>query len=127
MPYTHSINTESNLIVVKSYGRITDADTAILRKNVESDPKFNRGMDKIVDLSGAAQYELTMAFIEDFAKNPILNSTSTIVVIAPSDVAFGTSRAFSVFSGDASKNIHVCRSHSEAGKILDLSNSFDYS
>ncbi|MEH6402054.1 MAG: hypothetical protein V7750_01695 [Sneathiella sp.] len=125
MPYNYTINTEKNLLVVKHYELFADADLQSFRETVENAPHFNTTMDQLVDLSKVTRFELTMPYIEMFAKNPLTDQSSTIVIIATTDIAHGTARAFASYSGEASENIHICRNYSEAEKILNLNNLYD--
>ncbi|MEH6402055.1 MAG: hypothetical protein V7750_01700, partial [Sneathiella sp.] len=82
-------------------------------------------MDQLIDFSEVIRFELTMPYVEMLAKNPLIDETSTIVIVASTDIAYGTARAYTSFSTEGSKNIHLCRNYSEAEKILDLSNLYD--
>jgi len=72
------------------------------------------------DLRQVTKLELSIETIERSAKNPILNPNSEIIIVAPSDIIYGTSRSFMAFKSPASSKVHIFRTVDEAKKYLSL-------
>ncbi|MEH6402053.1 MAG: hypothetical protein V7750_01690 [Sneathiella sp.] len=121
MSFKYSIDTEKNLILIRYSGTITDTDVGSVRHKLTNDSRFNTQLDEIVDFSDVKQFEISMAFNENVAKNPLLKPTSTVIFIVPTDVSFGTARSFISLSGKAESNVHACRNYAEAEEILCIS------
>jgi len=126
MPYAYSINLRSNLIVIRGIEHITDNETTEIIEAIKSDPKFKPSQNQFIDLTMVIKFELSIDYIGKLAKNPLLEATSKTVIIAPSEISFGTARSFMSLSGDAAENILICRSYAEAEGFLNLSGLLDF-
>jgi len=121
MPFKYNIDTDKNLILIKYSGTITETDVDLVRHKLISDIRFNTQLNEVVDFSDVKHFEISMAFNERIAKNSLLEPTSTVIFVVPTDVAFGTARSFISLSGKAERNVHACRSYAEAEEILCIS------
>jgi len=74
----------------------------------------------IVDLSAVTRYEVSSRLIGALAGIPPAQLHEPIVVVAPSDVAYGASRMFQIMSEQVRQGLHVVRTMEEACELLGV-------
>ncbi|MEH6405503.1 MAG: hypothetical protein V7750_19185 [Sneathiella sp.] len=120
MPFDYWIDTKQKLIHVIGHGKLTDDNLASYVHNLKHDPKFDPLFNLFTDLTQVTELELSIENIERSAKNPILSPSSEIIIVAPSDITYGTSRSFMAFKSPSSSKVHIFRTVDEAKKYLSL-------
>jgi len=120
MPYDYRIDTNQKLIYANGHGNLTEENLASYVHNLKHDPDFDPLFNLFLDLTQVTKIEMPIEAIERSAKNPILSPTSEIVIVAKSDIIYGTSRSFMAFKSPSSSKVHLFRTVDEAKKYLSL-------
>lgn len=120
MPYDYWIDTNQKIIHVTGHGKLTDDNFASYVLTLKHDPDFDPRFNLFSDLTQVTEIEMSIETIEKGAKNPILSPTAEIVIVAPSDITYGTSRSFKAFKSPSSSNVHIFRNIDEAKEFLNL-------
>lgn len=118
MPCSYRIDKNVKFVVSTWSGVATDDDVHMYREALLNDPQFDRTYDQLIDFTDVTTFELTLTTIRAVARNRIFGETSRTAIVAPQDVAFGSSRAFQAYS--ASHEVMVFREMGEARCWLKL-------
>jgi hypothetical protein len=118
MPCAYRIDKDLKSVTSRWTGTATDVDVQRYREDLLNDPEFDRSYDQLIDFSDVTAFRVTLKLIQTVARNRIFGETSRTAIVAPEDVAFGSSRAFQAYS--ASHVVMVFRDLEEARRWLDL-------
>ncbi len=120
MPYKYRIDKDQRIIHVTGHGKLTDDNFTSYLHNLKHDPDFDPLFSLFSDLTQVTEIEMSIEVIEWGAKNPILSPDSEVVIVAPSDITYGTSRSFMAFKSPSSSKVHIYRNVDEAKEYLNL-------
>ena len=120
MPVNVRVDRSQKLVVTTYSGHVTDKDVAHQIAQVERNAPYDGDYRAITDFTNVTQFEISSDQIRLVAesKSPLENARR--VIVAPTDVAYGTSRMFQMLSGKTRPNITVVRTLSEAYEALGI-------
>jgi hypothetical protein len=120
MPVTVVVDRKLKLVVTTYSGQVTDADVARQISEIQSGAPYDSEYRAITDFTHVTQFEISSEQIRLVAdsKSPLGNAHR--VMVAPSDVAYGTSRMFQMLAGRTRPNISVVRSLAEAYDVFGI-------
>lgn len=123
MPVQVSVDRNRKLVVTTYSGEVTNADVARQVDEIRSQAPYGADYRSITDFTNVTQFEISADEIRSVAdsKSPLADARR--VMVAPSDVAYGTSRMFQMLAGHTRPNITVVRSMDEAYAVLGISSS----
>ena len=100
-------------------GTIRDADLLAARDAARADPLFPPGFRQLIDLTGASEFDVSSAAAESLAPSSSVAPGTKRAIVAPSDMAFGTSRVFAVYAERHGHDVRVFRFLNDAMRWLD--------
>lgn len=115
MPLSTSVDDARGQVVSVATGVLGLEDLAAERVALNFDPAFRRIFTHLFNLGAAHQLSLTKDQIILWASWTIFDVNARRAIFAPSDVAYGCSRMYSVYRELAGeKNLLVCRELDQA-------------
>lgn len=125
MPVSVRIDRIRKLVITTYSGHVTNADVARQIAEIERDAPYEGDYRVITDFTQVSQFEISSDQIRLVAESKSPLEKAQRVMVAPSDVAYGTSRMFQMLAGRTRPNISVVRTLEDAYKALgvDMSGS----
>lgn len=120
MPVKVEVDRSRKLVVTSYSGEVTDADVRQQVSEVHRLAPYDADYRAITDFTHAAQFNISTDQIKDVAERDSPLSEARRVIVAPSDIAYGTLRMFQSLSSSTRPNIMVVRSLTEAYATLDI-------
>ena len=120
MPVTVRVDRSEKLVVTRYSGQVTDADVARQIADIERNAPYDPEYRAITDFTQVTQFEISADQIRLVAESKSPLEKAHRVMVAPSDVAYGTSRMFQMLAGRTRPNITVVRTLGEAYKTLGI-------
>src|SRR5579859_1830695 len=109
MPVEVAVDRKNKLVITTYSGEVTDADVARQISEVQSHAPYDTGYRAITDFTDVTQFNISTDKIRSVAdtESPLANAKR--VMVAPTDVAYGTSRMFQALATETRPNIVVVR------------------
>ncbi|HVH88559.1 MAG TPA: hypothetical protein VM912_17710 [Terriglobales bacterium] len=120
MPVSVSVDRNRKLVITTYSGQVTDEDVARQISEIGRHAPYETDYRAITDFSDVTQFEISSRQIRLVADSKSPLDQARRVMVAPSDVAYGTSRMFQVLAASTRPNISVVRSMEEAYKVLGI-------
>jgi len=112
MPASYRIDKVGRLVLTTLSGTLVDSDIEGLTQRLMRDPNFSPEYDELIDCTQVSKFQLSRDFFSNTQDRQPFSQAARRAVIAPSDVAFGTSRVFQAWQPEAS--VEVFRTRQEA-------------
>jgi hypothetical protein len=120
MPVHVSIDRNRKLVVTTYSGDVTDADVARQISDIKQQGPYGPAYRVITDFTQVTQFNISSSEIRSVADSESPLADAKRVMVAPSDVAYGTSRMFQSLATRTRPNITVVRSLAEAYAALGV-------
>ena len=115
MPVSYVIDKQNRLVVVTATGVMTLVDVLRFRREVVSDPDFDRSFSQLGDLSAATGIDLTEDEIRLLAQTSVFSLTARRAFVGEKQEVFGLARMYSIFRGlRGDRAIRVFRDRDDA-------------
>ena len=120
MPVEVAVDRNNKLVITTYSGEVTDADVARQISEVQRHAPYDADYRAITDFTGVTQFNISTDKIRSVAdtESPLANAKR--VMVAPTDVAYGTSRMFQALATETRPNIVVVRTLKEAYATLGI-------
>jgi hypothetical protein len=99
---------------------VTDSDVAQQIADIKRHAPFGADYRAITDFTPVTQFNISPEAIRLVAETESPLAAAVRVMVAPSDVAYGTSRMFQSLASQTRPNIHVVRTMDEARTVLGI-------
>ena len=120
MPVTVEVDRKRKLVITRYSGEVTDADVGRQISEINRLSPYDSDYRVITDFTQVSQFEISAQQIRDVAATESPLSKAKRVMVAPSDISYGTSRMFQVLALQTRPNISVVRSLAEAYDVLGI-------
>lgn len=120
MPWHYRIDKELGTVFSEGYGVLTEADLKGHQDALLADTDFDPAYRQLYDFSEVTRLAVSTAFINSLARRAVFSTDSKRAFVAPSDVVFGSARAFEAWHGGLPSEVRVFRDSAEARRWLDL-------
>jgi len=120
MPVHVSIDRARRLVVTTYSGDVTDADVARQVSDIKQQAPYGPAYKVITDFTQVTHFNISSSEIRSVADSESPLADGKRVMVAPSDVAYGTSRMFQSLASRTRPNITVVRSLGEAYAALGV-------
>ncbi|HKT26454.1 MAG TPA: hypothetical protein VJR04_17730 [Terriglobales bacterium] len=120
MPATVRVDRTKKLVVTTYVGQVTNEDVAKQIAEIERNAPYDGEYRVITDFTQVTHFDISSDQIRLVAESKSPLEKARRVMVAPSDVAYGTSRMFQMLAGRTRPNISVVRSLDEAYKTLGI-------
>ena len=114
MPETYEIDMDQRLVRARAWGVFSNADLRDHYLLLIADVRFEPSFLHLANLSDVTEFALEPRVIAEIASWPVFDVGTRRALIAPSDVAYGLSRMFSLHAERAGQNVQVFRTEQEA-------------
>ena len=120
MPVHVSVDRNRKLVVSTYFGEVTDADVARQVSDIRQQAPYGPTYRVITDFTQVTQFNISSSEIRSVAGSESPLAQARRVMVAPSDVAYGTSRMFQTLALGTRPNITVVRTLAEAYAALGI-------
>ncbi len=120
MPIEFHIDTERKIVFSRAYATLSERELEIHRQNVMKHEDFDPGFNQLSNLSEVSRLDVSKDFIYRFARLKYFNGQSKRALVAPSDIVFGSARAYQAWHEGLPSEIAVFRYEAEAREWLNL-------
>ena len=120
MPVQVVVDRNKKLVVTTYSGEVTNADVARQIAEIKQQAPYGSGYRAITDFTEVTQFEVSSDEIRSVADSKSPLAQAQRVMVAPSDVTYGTSRMFQMLAGQTRPNITVVRTLDEAYTVLGI-------
>lgn len=119
MPTSYRIDTQQALVRMRAWGAVTSADLRDHYHRLVADPRFRPEYLHLTNLEAVTGFAIEACVIAEVASWPVFDVGTRRAIVAPSDVAFGLSRMFSLYAERVGQNVRVFREAREAEHWLN--------
>ena len=123
MPVKVEVDRTRKLVVTFYSGEVTDADVRQQIADINRHSPYDPDYRVITDFTQVTQFEISAEQIRDVAATASPLAKARRVMVAPSDIAYGTSRMFQALAWHTRPNITVVRTLAEAYDVLGVQSS----
>lgn len=120
MPVQVAVNRDRKLVITSYSGEVNDADVARQISEIKRNAPYDGEYSAITDFTGVTQFNISLEQIRSVAETVSPLAKSKRVMVAPTDVAYGTSRMFQALAWHTRPNITVVRTLGEAYQVLGI-------
>jgi hypothetical protein len=120
MPVQVLVDRGRKLVVTTYSGDVTDGDVAQQISEIRKQAPYGSAYRAITDFTGVTQFNISSSEIRSVADTESPLADARRVMVAPSDVAYGTSRMFQMLASRTRPNITVVRTLAEAYASLGI-------
>lgn len=121
MPFTLQIIPEQKLVVTKLFGEVNEKEYLAVGAAMRSHPDFDPAFSEMIDCTGIANFDISIAFLERAAEaQSIFSISSKHIVVAPRDYLYGLGRMAQTLAEQTKPNTVVVRTLAEAYEILGI-------
>ena len=120
MPVTVRVDRNKKLVVTTYIGQVTNEDVARQIAEIERNAPYDGEYRVVTDFTQVTHFDISSDQIRLVAESKSPLEKARRVMVAPSDVAYGTSRMFQMLAGHTRPNISVVRSLDEAYEVLGI-------
>jgi hypothetical protein len=114
------VDRNEKLVLTAYSGQVTDEDVARQIAEIERSAPYDEEYRAITDFTEVTQFEISSDQIRLVAESKSPLEKAQRVMVAPSDVAYGTSRMFQMLAGRTRPHITVVRTLREAYATLGI-------
>lgn len=126
MPVTYELDPEAGFIDVRCVGHVTLEEVLIHLRTIEEDPRLPERLDALLDMGDQTSIPETVELREITRGLERVSKTvrwRALAIVARSDVLFGMSRMFAVFTEPLFSQLNVFREREEAIRWLAAARS----
>ena len=109
MPISYNVEIAERVVHTRAWGMLCNEDLRDYYRTLMSDARFRPDTSCLVNLEDVKVFALDSRVIAEVAAWPVFDVGVRRAIIAPSDVAFGLSRMFSVHAERVGQNVAVFR------------------
>jgi len=109
MPISYTIEIAKRVVHTRAWGVLCNADLRDYYRALMADLRFLPDLSCLLNLEGVNVFALESRVIAEIASWPVFNVGVRRAIVAPSDVAFGLSRMFSLHAESAGQNVMAFR------------------
>ena len=120
MPVNILVDRKRKLVVTTYSGEVADSDVVRQISEIARHAPYDSEYRAITDFSDVTQFNISTEQIKAVADSKSPLESAKRVMVAPSDVAYGTSRMFQTLSSRTRPNITVVRSLADAYAALGM-------
>ena len=120
MPVQVTVDRSKKLVITTYSGQVTNADVACQISEIKRQAPYDPDCRVITDFTHVTLFDISSDQIRSVADSKSPLASASRVMVAPSDVAYGTSRMFQMLAGHTRPNITVVRSMEEAYAVLGI-------
>ncbi|HKR30393.1 MAG TPA: hypothetical protein VJT08_07945 [Terriglobales bacterium] len=120
MPVSVRVDRAKKLVVTTYTGQVTNEDVVQQIAEIERNLPYDGEYCAITDFTQVTHFDISSDQIRLVAESKSPLEKARRVMVAPSDVAYGTSRMFQMLAGRTRPNISVVRTLDEAYKTLEI-------
>lgn len=120
MPVTVRVDRNKKLVVTTYIGEVTNEDVARQIAEIKRNAPYEGEYRAITDFTQVTHFDISSDQIRLVAESKSPLEKARRVMVAPSDVAYGTSRMFQMLAGKTRPNITVVRTLDEAYAALGI-------
>jgi hypothetical protein len=120
MPVTVEVDRTRKLVLTFYSGEVTDTDVKQQIADIHRAAPYDPDYRVITDFTQVTQFEISAEQIKEVASTESPLSKATRIMVAPSDIAYGTSRMFQALAWHTRPNITVVRTLVEAYEVLGV-------
>jgi hypothetical protein len=120
MPVEVAVDRNNKFVITTYSGEVSDADVARQISEILRHAPYGADYRAITDFTGVTQFNISADKIRSVADTESPLAGAKRVMVAPSDVAYGTSRMFQTLASDTRPNIVVVRTLDEAYATLGI-------
>ena len=120
MPVQVSVDRSRKLVITTYSGDVRDADVARQVSQIREQAPYGPTYRAITDFTQVTQFNISSSEIRSVADSVSPLAEARRVMVAPSDVAYGTSRMFQSLASRTRPNITVVRTLAEAYAALGM-------
>jgi len=120
MPVNVSVDRNRKLVITTYSGDVTDADVARQVSQIRELAPYGPAYRAITDFTQVTQFNISSSEIRSVAVSESPLGEARRVMVAPSDVAYGTSRMFQALASRTRPHITVVRTLAEAYSSLGI-------
>ena len=124
MPGYYQIDEDNGLARIIAEGKLTDSEMLGVSHQLFYDKNFNIELNQLIDLRKVTSFSVTTKGIEQLIAHERHQIGSKpcgkLVIVAPSDISFGTARMYQLLSSDETFTIQVFRNMGKAIEWLGL-------
>ena len=120
MPVTVRVDRPKKLVVTSYIGQVTNEDVARQIAEIVRNAPYEGEYRAITDFTQVTHFDISSDQIRLVAESKSPLEKAQRVMVAPSDVAYGTSRMFQMLAGKTRPNITVVRTLDEAYEALGI-------
>jgi len=121
MPVTYELDPEAGFVDVRCVGHVTLEEVLIHLRTIEEDPRLPERLDALLDMGDQTSVPETVELREITRGLERVSKTvrwRALAIVARSDVLFGMSRMFAVFTEPLFSQLNVFREREEAIRWL---------
>jgi len=121
MPVTYELDPEAGFVDVRCVGHVTLEEVLIHLRTIEEDPRLPERLDALLDMGDQTSVPETVELREITRGLERVSKTvrwRALAIVAQSDVLFGMSRMFAVFTEPLFSQLNVFREREEAIRWL---------
>jgi len=126
MPVTYELDPEAGFIDVRCVGHVTLEEVLVHLRTIEEDPRLPERLDALLDMGDQTSIPETVELREITRGLERVSKTvrwRALAIVARSDVLFGMSRMFAVFTEPLFSQLNVFREREEAIRWLAAARS----
>jgi len=121
MPVTYELDPEAGFVDVRCVGHVTLEEVLVHLRTIEEDPRLPERLDALLDMGDQTSVPETVELREITRGLERVSKTvrwRALAIVARSDVLFGMSRMFAVFTEPLFSQLNVFREREEAIRWL---------
>ncbi len=107
-------------VFTKAFDTLTEEELSSHRKRVMRDTAFDPSFNQFSDFSEVTKFDVTSNFVVQFAQLKYFSKGSRRAFVAPSDIVFGSARAYQAWHESLPSQVEVFRNIEDARKWLHL-------
>jgi len=126
MPVTYELDPEAGFVDVRCVGHVTLEEVLVHLRTIEEDPRLPERLDALLDMGDQTSVPETVELREITRGLERVSKTvrwRALAIVARSDVLFGMSRMFAVFTEPLFSQLNVFREREEAIRWLAAARS----
>jgi hypothetical protein len=116
---SYTIDPQQGLVRTRAWATCTSADLRGLYHRLIADPRFRPDFLHLTNLEAVTEFAVDACAIVETASWPVFDAGTRRAIVAPSDIAFGLSRMFSLCAERVGQNVRVFRDAVEAMEWLN--------
>ena len=119
MPTSYRIDPSRGLVLSRAWGILSSEEMQDHYHRLLTDPGFRSSYRQLGDLRAVTEFTVGSWAMVETAAAPIFDAGTRRALVAPSDLGYGLSRMFAVYSERTEQDVRVFRDMAEAAAWLD--------